>query len=187
MVETEDQTTFIYKWLKECEKENIILCFKGDFNQDLVNAILILTEREKDVQNSHTLVRSRVFSVMVECMQNIRKYGTESAASSDLKPGIVLVCINEGNYVIKTGNFIKAADEAALKKRLDDIKAIKKEDLKDLHKKVLRETKLSEKSGAGLGLISMARKCDSLDYSFRKVSEDLSFYALDLSINKQQE
>lgn len=182
MVETQDKAAFLYNWLKECEKENIILCFQGDFNQDLVNAILILAERGPDVQSSSTVVRARVFSVLVECMQNIRKYGAPSA-SSDLKPGIVIVCIDGNGYTLKTGNFIENSGMASLKARLDDVIKLNKEELKDLHKKVLGETKLSEKSGAGLGLISIARKSEGMGYVFKAIDDKTSFYSLDVFIS----
>lgn len=181
MVETHDKATFLYHWLKECEKENIILCFQGDFNQDLVNAILLLAERGPDVQNSSTVVRARVFSVLVECMQNIRKYGAPSS-SSDLKPGIVIVCIDGTGYTLKTGNFIENAGVASLRERLDKIIKLNKDELKDLHKKVLGETKLSEKSGAGLGLISIARKSDGMGYVFKTIDDNVSFYSLDVHV-----
>lgn len=172
----------MYNWMKECEKENIILCFQGDFNQDLVNAILVLTERGPEIQGSTTVVRARVFSILVECMQNIRKYGASNPLGNDLKPGIVIVCSKNDNFTLKTGNFIVNTEVPKLKERLDGIKAMNKESLKDLHKKVLSETQLSEKSGAGLGLISIGRKADGFDYNFRSIDQEVSFYSLDISV-----
>ena len=182
MVETQDKATFLYNWLRECEKENIILCFQGDFNQDLVNAILLLAERSPDAQNSATVVRARVFSVLVECMQNIRKYGSPNDGSGELKPGIVIVCVDKDGYILKTGNFVDQPDVEPLKQRLDTIQKLNKEELKELHKKVLAETKLSDKSGAGLGLISIARKSDGMGYTFRQLDDSTSFYALDVRV-----
>lgn len=183
MVETQDNATLLYNWMQACERENIILSFKGDFNQDLVNAILLLAEREPDVQSGATLVRARVFSIMVECMQNIRKYGAVNASGSELKPGIVLVCRSENGYALRTGNLIANNEIAPLKEKLEKLKTLNKDDLKALHKKVLSETKLSEKSGAGLGLISIARKCDDMEFDIRQINDKVSFYSLDISVS----
>jgi hypothetical protein len=182
MSEAQDKSLFLYNWLQQCEKENIILCFQGDFNQDLVNAILLLTENGPDIQNSSTVVRARVFSVLVECMQNIRKYGAPTNDTNDLKPGIVIVCIKDGNYVLKTGNFITNSEVPNLKSKLDSLIKLDKEELKVLHKKVLNETELTEKSGAGLGLIAIARKSDGFAYQFKPVAGDVNFYSLDINI-----
>lgn len=183
MEETQDKAMFLYNWMKECERENIILCFQGDFNQDLVNAILVLTERGPDIQSSPTVVRARVFSILVECMQNIRKYGAPTDTDNDLKPGIVIVCCKNGNYILKTGNFVSNSEVEPLRQKLDTIKSLNKEELKELHKKVLAETKLSEKSGAGLGLISIGRKSDEFSYQFQPL-DDTHFYTLNIGILK---
>ena len=183
MIVTQDRAQLLFNWFEECEKENIILSFKGDFNQDLVNAILILAEREPDVQSGGTVPRARVFSIMVECMQNIRKYGAVNDGGNEMKPGIVLVCCDKNGYAIKTGNLVNNNEVASLKERLGKIHPLSKEELKTLHKNVLSETQLSEKSGAGLGLISMARKCDSFSYKFQEINERINFYSLDIYVS----
>ena len=186
MINPHEKESMLYDWITTCEKQDIILCFKGDFNQDLVNAIVMLTEQERDVQNSSTLVRTRVFSALVECMQNIRKYGAPSVIGSDLKPGIVIICLNKEGYSLNAGNFVTETEAESLKKRLDKLKTLSKEELKSLHKEVLTQTSLSEKSGAGLGLISIARKADNFNYQFRPVKDNMNFYTLLINIENRQ-
>ncbi len=183
MIDSQERTALVFNWFEDCERENIILSFKGDFNQDLVNAILLLAEREPGVQNGATLVRARVFSVMVECMQNIRKYGSVNEDGSELKPGIVLVCKNPEGFAIKTGNLILNGEVESLKKRLEKIQLMSKDELKTTHKNVLSKTELSDKSGAGLGLISIARKCDKLNFNFKHLNDRVTFYSLDIHVN----
>jgi hypothetical protein len=179
---TQDRALLLFNWFEQCEKENIILSFKGDFNQDLVNAILLLAEREPDVQGSSTVVRARVFSIMVECMQNIRKYGAVNDAGSEMKPGIILVCRDAQSYSLKTGNLVENEEVNGLKARIENVIKLGKDELKVLHKKILSETQLSEKSGAGLGIISILRKCDGFSYTIRKLNDRVSFYSLDIKI-----
>ena len=186
MAATQDRHALAYEWTQVCEKNNILVTFKGDFNQDLVNAILLITEQESDAAESSTLARTRVFSIMVECMQNIRKYSAASSGSDDLTPGIILVSMKDGVYRVLTGNPVSNESIPSLKEKLDKVQSLNKEDLKKLHKSVLSTTNLSEKSGAGLGLISIARKADRLDYNFRKLDENLSFYSLEISLSNTQ-
>lgn len=186
MAVTEPGVNLLYEWLTDCDKEDIILCFKGDFNQDLVNAIVMLTEQEPEMRSESAVVRSRVFSVLVECMQNIRKYGAQLSPGGDLKPGIVIVSCQNGSYTVSTGNFVTAAQAGALEKRLAELKTLSKEELKTLHKQVLSQTELSDKSGAGLGLISIARKGDGFSCHFRKCEKDISFYSLNVLISNQK-
>lgn len=183
MVESEDRHKLAYDWIQICEKENIIVTFKGDFNQDLVNAILLITEQEPDVKDSSALVKIRVYSIMVECMQNIRKYAAMNEGSSDVRPGIILVSMKNGNYSIRTGNLVENNNVPSLKGKLEKVQSLNKEDLKALHKSALGKANLSEKSGAGLGLISIARKSDSLHYNFQQLSDSVSFYSLEINLS----
>ncbi|MFL5765737.1 MAG: SiaB family protein kinase [Bacteroidia bacterium] len=183
MAETDDRHTLAYEWTQVCEENNILVTFKGDFNQDLVNAILLITEQESGAAESSTVARTRVFSIMVECMQNIRKYSAGNAGSDDLTPGIILVSMKDGVYRVLTGNPVANANVPSLKEKLEQVRSLNKDELKQLHKSVLSTTSLSEKSGAGLGLISIARKADRLDYNFRKLDENISFYSLEISLS----
>src|SRR3989344_3285197 len=183
MVESHDRHKLAYDWIQVCEKENIIITFKGDFNQDLVNAILLIAEHEPDVVDSSTIVRTRVFSIMVECMQNIRKYAAANVGGGDLRPGIILVSMKNGSYNIRTGNLVENNNVFSPKEKLEKIQSLSKEDLKLLHKSVLKKTDLSDKSGAGLGLISIARKSDNIDYQFKQLNDSISFYSLEINLS----
>ncbi|MBI3501057.1 MAG: hypothetical protein HY063_04620 [Bacteroidetes bacterium] len=176
---TSDKPSLIYNWFSDFEKANLMLCFKGDFNQDLVNAILLLAETKNEYHDNKTQVKSRVFSIMVECMQNICKYGTAPEENGDLKPGIILVGRKENSFFIKTGNLIKNSEVEKLEARLKQLSGLSREELKALHKKTLSETILSEKSGAGLGLVSIARKAEKFSYEFRKLDERATFFSLE--------
>jgi len=183
VADTQDRHELAYNWTQLCEENNILVTFKGDFNQDLVNAILLITENESGSADSTTLTKNRLFSIMVECMQNIRKYSAASELSEDLKPGIILVSLKDGVFRVLTGNPVENSSIPQLKEKLEKVQSLNKDDLKALHKSTLATTDLSEKSGAGLGLISIARKADRLDYNFRKLDEKLSFYSLEISLS----
>ncbi len=180
---TTDKSALIYNWFRHCEESNLILCFKGDFNQDLVNAILVLAETKQEYHDNKTLVKSRVFSIMVECMQNICKYGATPDVNEELKPGIVLVGRGDNHFFIKTGNLVMNADAEKLEKRLAEVTKLSKEELKKLHKKTLTETTLNEKSGAGLGFVSIARKAEKLMYEFKKLDDRISFFSLEAIVS----
>lgn len=173
-----DDTTLIYRWFRDFEEANLLLCFKGEFSQDLVNAILLLAETKNEYHNNKTLVKSRVFSILVECLQNICKHGAAPESGGELRPGIVLVGRGENHFFIKTGNLAVNSDVVKLEERLSQLAKLSKEELKALHKKTLAGTSLNEKSGAGLGLVSIARKAEQISYEFKKLDERISFFSL---------
>lgn len=183
---TADKSTGVYDWFLHCEASNLILCFKGDFNQDLVNAILLLAETKDEYHNNQAVVRARVFSVMVESMQNICRYGAAPSTGEEMKPGIVLVGKQDNKFFIQTGNLILNEEVEALDKRLEGITSMGRDELKVMHKKQMKEATFNQKSGAGLGFINMARKAEKLSYRFNKLDDKVSFFAFEAIVSASE-
>ena len=59
------------------------------------------------------------------------------------------------------------------------------DELKQLHKEKMRETAISDKGGAGLGFIDIARKTGNpLEYHFEPIDENNSFFLLKTIISR---
>ena len=101
-----------------------------------------------------------VFSVYIEMSQNIRHY---SAARGYREPEatatVVIAETADGHYVVSAGNVVELADGEALLERVTGLAMLDKQQLKQLYKDQLRQPRLEgATSGAGLGLIDVARK-----------------------------
>lgn len=82
-------------------------------------------------------------------------------------------------YVVAIGNSIKLEDVEELKNHLDDINQLDADGLKKKYRETLRNTEVSEKGGAGMGMIDIALKSGSiLDYSFADYTERKQFFSL---------
>ena len=89
----------------------------------------------------------------------------------------------DNQYNIITGNYIKVENVEMLKKRLDEINLLSKDELKDYYKAVLNNGEMSAKGGGGLGMIDIARKTgQKLNYSFMPVDDVYSFFSLNIKI-----
>ena len=70
-----------------------------------------------------------------------------------------------------------------MKERLDKIKSLEKEELKDLYKFILNNQEFSKKGGGGLGLIDMAKRTNGrIEYKFTTYDENYSFFNLDIFV-----
>jgi hypothetical protein len=88
-------------------------------------------------------------------------------------------------YRITSGNVIYNDRIESVRSKLEQINSLDKEGLKDLYKNTLSSTELSEKGGAGLGFIDMARKSgQKLEYDFYKMNDQISFFALQSKISR---
>lgn len=132
----------------------------------------------------------KIYYILIECLQNVFHHtgnlNDENGKSDFEGNDNAIFMISKSladNYVITTGNFIPEKKISALKDRIDSINKMSKEELKALYLDQLNSTELSEKGGAGLGIIDIARKSGSkLNYSFHSVNPETSFFTLSIEI-----
>jgi hypothetical protein len=68
---------------------------------------------------------------------------------------------------------------------LENINSLGKEELNDLYKKQIKEGRLSDKGGAGLGFIDIVRKTGKkLEYHFLPIDPNTSFFLLTSTISR---
>ncbi len=175
---------YIYDLHKTMLANNLILIYEGEFTQEITKSVLSMAERNMDSLGEESNIKRKVFNVMVECLQNIVKHSDEVEEDIDQPSAIFMIGKNDNNYIITTGNPIKNENVDKVKGRLDKINGLDKDGLKQLYKEIIKGTEISEKGGAGLGFVDMARKSgNSLDYAFEQMNEKYSFFSLKSTIS----
>jgi hypothetical protein len=87
-----------------------------------------------------------------------------------------------------TGNPIPKSNVETLIKNLNDLNAKDKEGLKEMYKDIIKNSQISEKGGAGLGFVDMARKSgEKLEFSFSNMDEEYDFFCLKVNISREKE
>ena len=121
-------------------------------------------------------------------MQNISKHADSLTDEEDeARRGIVMVSKGDNTYNIITGNVIKNEKVPGLRENLEQVNSLDKDGLSKLFKTQMREGKLSEKGGAGLGLIDIAKKTGStLTYQFKQLNDEVSFFILTSTIQRNK-
>lgn len=173
-----------YDYFEKLDGENIMLSFKGDLTQDLLNSILELVEEKMVVLNAPSLTKKRVFNVLVECLQNLFHHRNKNAENVKDSAIIIMVASNAEGYSVITGNYVPTEAVEKLKGRIQEINGLDGQELKSLYKQVLANGQYSEKGGGGLGIIDIARRSgEKLDYGFVPVDEFNSFFSLNVKIS----
>jgi hypothetical protein len=124
---------------------------------------------------------------MVECLQNISKHAENrnNIVTSKDGRGIFMISKDKSEYNVTTGNVVDNDKVVILRDILESINKLDKEGLKKLYKQQMREGRLSERGGAGLGFIDIARKTgQKLIYSFLTINEEKSFFVLTSTISR---
>ena len=104
-----------------------------------------------------------VFSVYIEMSQNIRHYAAAMGyVEPDTTATVVIAETSDGHYVVSAGNIVQLTDGQALADRIALLSQLDKQQLKALYKEQLRRPRQKGAcTGAGLGLIDVARKSSS--------------------------
>jgi hypothetical protein len=161
------------------QKDNLGHIYRGKFTQKITDSILALTETNLDKEEESPKIKKRVYAIMVECLQNITRHQDDAEDNDPKNFGIFVIQKQEAKYFITTGNLVERKNIDQIKNLIEKINSLEKEELKDYYKKVLIEGSLSDKGGAGLGLIDMARKSgNKLIYSFKEISDIYSYFYL---------
>ena len=179
---------FVYDFYVKMKKNKINLAYEGEITHQITKAFTSLTENNMAIEDDSNSVQKKVFHVMVECLQNISKHAENrhNIVSSKDGRGIFMVSKGDNEYNVTTGNIIKNERVNSLKKMLENINSLDKDGLKQLYKQQMREGRLSEKGGAGLGFIDIARKTGAkLIFSFLEIDKKSSFFVLTSTISRQ--
>ena len=178
---------FVYDFYRSMKAHEITLVYEGEITHQITKAFTSLTESNMAKESEANSVQKKVFHVMVECLQNISKHA-DSFGSDDFLfagRGIFMVSKGKNDYHVTTGNVIENDKIVELTEMLDHINSLDKDGLKQLYKNQMKEGRLSEKGGAGLGFIDIARKTgNKLDFHFLPIDESSSFFLLTSSISR---
>ncbi|REJ82903.1 MAG: hypothetical protein DWQ44_01950 [Bacteroidetes bacterium] len=170
------------------DEQHIILSFKGEISKELLTSIYSIMEVRMDKAREELQRKKKMYNILVESLQNIFHHLDDfegNTEHSKTREAIFLVSFNKENgYEIHTGNYLYANQAESLRQKLEHINSMDAGQLKEYYRTKLNETSFSEKGGAGLGFIDMARKSgNKLDYKFHDGPGDLKFFTFSVRIN----
>ena len=181
-----DFLEFAYQLYHTMQANEINLVYEGVVTQEITKTFTALTEKNMVKNEETSQVQRKVFNVMVECLQNISKHADPMDGEEDEeRRGIVLVSHGEKSSQVKTGHGIKAQTWAGLEATLEHINSLDKEGLSALYKQQILGGKISEKGGAGLGFIDIAKKSgNKIAYQFKELTDDYCFFIIITTISR---
>lgn len=172
-----------YDLFKRIGESDFEYVYRGYFNHNITKKILVLADKSiaKVTGETQATLQKRIYYIMVEGLQNITHHQDEIANDRNFEkyPGIFAIQKSGDKYFITTGNIIANDKVDDLRTRLDTINSLGKEELKKYHREILTGGTISDKGGAGLGLIEMSRKSGSkLHYKFEWLDDEYTYFYL---------
>lgn len=171
---------------KNLNREEVILAYKGRISPDLLRMVLKTTETSLNLAGATVPVRKKVYHILVELVQNLIKH-LEPDPESEKNMALLVIFREYDHYIISTGNFIRKHKMVEFKQRIDSVNQMSYDELRDFYRSVMDGVTLSQKGGAGLGLIDIVRKSgEKLQYEIDSHDPNHDFVTLMIRVQDLQ-
>ncbi len=173
----------IYGNYNSSMNKKIIVSHFGEFSQDLVNSISNgVEEAMLDAGDKKGTVK-RMFSILVEGLQNIRLHGEKDEDGN--QASFLLIGQDDTEYLVTLANLVYNSNNKLIQHRLLEINSYDEKQVKSLYMEVLTNGIISNKGGAGLGFITMAMKSkNKLNFNMQEINDSLSCFSIEIKINR---
>ena len=174
---------FVLSTFKLMHSNKIKLVYEGEINQSLTKILAALTEKKIEGDNEDASISRKVYHVMIECLQNVSKHADNDESS--LNDGILMISEDDEKYAVTSGNIVSVINCDKITTTLDSINLLTKEEIKAAYMRQMKEGNLSEKGGAGLGFLDIAKKTgNKFLYHVEKINDEKCFFLLRTEISK---
>ena len=177
---------FANNLFKSLQSDNLAFMYSGVVSDSITHKIIELTQSNIDSAGNFVRLKNKISFLMAECYQNVArhsKFSVDFVDPLDLK-GAFYVRSFTNTFHIGSVNAIKTENIDSIREKLNQVNSLSPEDLRSLQKQVLRKGKLSDRGGAGLGIIEMARRTgEEILYEFIPLPNGLSLFFIQLSIH----
>ncbi|MDO8998147.1 MAG: SiaB family protein kinase [Bacteroidota bacterium] len=176
---------------EKLKNDKICLSYLGAFSDEITDKLIGISEFYLENKTELGKLKNKVSFLIAECFQNIVRHGGVKEGSQTTLPGhsdFFQINILEDRVVLSSCNLIGNNYVESLEQKMLQVNSLNSDELKKLYNEVLSGGEFSDKGGAGLGLIEMARKSGlPLKYSFRNLNETKSQFFLFLEIIQKKE
>lgn len=181
--------SFLHSFFHAHTRETMLFAYRGAMDEAIMEAILGISEHTLEEHTSLASANRKVSFLLVECFQNILRHGAiepqrRTAADQAM---FSFRSFNEAFY-INSSNTIHAVDRDRLTEIVDLVNGLDKDGLTELYRSRLSNNAISERGGAGLGLIELSRKSGQpIRYRFDTNANGETQFHNQVTFNKGQE
>jgi hypothetical protein len=164
--------------------KNTVMAFTGYFDHLLTTLLLVNVKNKLSASDTITGVEKKVYSVMVECIENVSKHNNIGGVAQNISTMVLVK--SPTKYTIVTGNEVLNEEIPQLKEKLNKVSKSSLPELKQLYREQIL-SKRTDENGAGLGIIDIAIKTgNQIKYDFKPLTASTAFYILQTEINIQK-
>jgi Family of unknown function (DUF6272) len=167
----------LYQRHKNADGQKVLMQYFGELSQGTSYALTSKIEKLLESEGDAKGIVKRVFSIFVESLQNIRVHAPKDLEGN--QQTFFIISQSKSQYICLIANIIDDHAKSHLVKRIEEINLLSKEELKNLYLSTMTNGVISEKGGAGLGIITIAMKSgNKIEYDFHSLKNGMSVYTI---------
>lgn len=160
------------------QQRNVIFYHMGYFSHTIISTMAEVVKLQLEISGVSGPTRRKLFSSFVELSQNIIHYSSDSLNAAEAQKAVLgqgAVCIStEGErHLMLCANPIATTAVERLREKLEPLRTMSLEEIKQAYKVTLRAETPVDSKGAGLGFLTMARDASApLEFGFHPRADD---------------
>ncbi|RLD81881.1 MAG: hypothetical protein DRJ10_05635 [Bacteroidetes bacterium] len=164
----------------------INIVYIGRFSHSVIKMFGSMAEEDMEKGSLDSTTRKRVYHAIIEILQNMSKHSDEISDKKQVGRGLFMIGKKSNKYFIITSNKIRKTQISKVEDSLLTLNNSSHEELNAMYYKQLKSGRLSDKGGAGLGLIDIARKTTKkLLYNFIPCDKQYAYFIMKVTIDKK--
>ncbi len=170
--------------LEKLEHNHLVFAYSGVVSDSITHKIIELTQSNIDSAGSFVRIKNKISFLMAECYQNVARHTKYSVDEgiTNLKGSFYVRSVGD-SFHIASANPVNTEFVDSIKEKLDKVNSLSPDELRLLQKQVLAKGKISDRGGAGLGIIEMARRTgQKISYDFEAMEHNQAMFFLQLNI-----
>lgn len=162
-----------------------ILDYKGQLDFETIEEILSQFKEKIRPFNAELVVRKRIYSILVECLENTFKHKALKNNTPKHNPVELTLEDKDDKFEIKVGNYILENKLDVLLNKITMVNSLDRGNLNKLYRESISKARISDKGGAGLGIIEIARNSrQSIGYELSPNEGKHVFFNMVVHVNK---
>lgn len=163
--------------------QELMVSHFGAFSQNLVATLSETVENLMISLGDQKMVVKRMFSILIEGLQNLRIHGELDEAGQ--QTGFLILSSDDSKYQLHLANIVKRDESESLSIYTNTINDYSSVELKELYSSVLSNEFISIKGGAGLGLIlTRIKSGNPLNFEFVELGDDKDLFVLQITLDR---
>ena len=161
------------------------LDYSGPVDYKIIDRLLEDLKKTDRFIRLPKITSKRVYSVLVECLENIAKHSLTDCPPCIRKYPFISAIDEKDKVIIRTGNAVHEEKKIRLVKIIDHVNLLDQESLISLYEEKINRESLPDENGAELGFIIMKYKSgNKVEYNFTDHNNGFLDFDIQISVNK---